>query len=108
MVIGVVLYDVVKGEIPKHFDMFKSTMSQHEQHGYNIRNGYMPKISKPRMEWGRNKNIFKAINDWVSELKELMPKSIFKHKLKGFYLIAILILTLVNCSIFNPSFSFKP
>ena len=87
---GVVLYNVVKGEIPKHFDMFKSTMSQ--QHGYNTRNGYMPKISKPSLEWGRNKTYFKAINDWaslLSELKELIPKSIFKHKLKGFYLIAI-------------------
>ena len=59
LVIGVVLHDIVKGEIPKHFDMFKSTMSQHEQHGYNIRNGYMPKISKPRMEWGRNKTFLK-------------------------------------------------
>ena len=90
LVIGVVLYDVVKGEIPKHFDMFKSTMSQ--QHGYNTRNGYMPKISKPRMEWGRNKTYFKAINDWaslLSELKELIPKGIFKHKLRGFYLMAI-------------------
>ena len=33
----------MKGEIPEHFDVFKSTMSQ--QHGYNTRNGYMPVIS---------------------------------------------------------------
>ncbi|KAK2547318.1 hypothetical protein P5673_032794 [Acropora cervicornis] len=28
--------DAMKGEIPEHFDVFKSTMSQ--QHGYNTRN----------------------------------------------------------------------
>ena len=40
--------DAMKGEIPEHLDVFKSTMSQ--QHGYNTRNGYMPVISKPRTE----------------------------------------------------------
>jgi len=73
----------MRGEIPELFDVFRSIMSQ--QHGYNTRNGYMPKISKPRTEWGRNKTYIKAINDWLSllsELKELMPKRIFKNKLK--------------------------
>ena len=31
-----------ENDIPEHFDVFKSTMSQ--QHGYNTRNGYMPVI----------------------------------------------------------------
>ena len=66
-----------------------STMSQ--QHGYNTQNGYMPQISRPRMEWGRNKTYmyYKAIDDWAllpSELKRLMPKMIFKCKLKQFFL----------------------
>ena len=67
--------DAMKGEIPEHLDVFKSTMSQ--QHGYNTRNGYMPVISKPRTEWGKNKTYYKAITDWASlpsELKKLMPK----------------------------------
>ena len=79
--------DAMKGEIPEHLDVFKSTMSQ--QHGYNTRNGYMPVISKPRTEWGKNKTYYKAITDWASlptELKKLMPKRIFKYKLKQFLL----------------------
>ena len=44
-----------ENDIPEHFDVFKSTMSQ--QHGYNTRNGYMPVISKPRTEWGRKKGL---------------------------------------------------
>ena len=42
------------------FDLFESTMSQH---GYNARNGYMPVISKPRTEWGKNKTYSKALTD---------------------------------------------
>jgi len=45
---GCLVQEAMKGEIPGHFDVFRSTMSQ--QHGYNTRNGYMPKIGKPRME----------------------------------------------------------
>ena len=40
--------DVLKGVIPEHLDVFSSTMSQ--QHGYSTRNGYMPKVSRPRTE----------------------------------------------------------
>ena len=75
--------DALRGE---HIDVFSSTMSQ--RHGYNTRNGYMPKVSRPRTEWGRIKT-YKAINDWTllpSELKRLMPKTIFKLKLKQFLL----------------------
>ena len=48
----------------------------------------MPLVSRPRTERGRNKTYYKAINDWTllpSELKRLMPKTIFKLKLKQFY-----------------------
>ena len=47
----------------------------------NARNGYMPKVSRPRTEWGRSKTYYKAINDWAtlpSALRKLMPKTIFK------------------------------
>ena len=55
---------------------------------YNAWNGCMPQISKPRTDWGKNKTYYKAITDWTSlpkELKRLMPKGIFKQKLKQFY-----------------------
>ena len=44
-----VVQDAMKGSIPEHFGVFRSTMNQ--QHGYNTRNGYMPKVSRPRTEW---------------------------------------------------------
>lgn len=52
--------DALKGEIPEDLDVFSSTMSQ--RHGYNTRNGYMPKVGRPKTEWCRNKT-YKAIND---------------------------------------------
>ena len=80
--------DALKGEIPEHLDVFSSTMSQH--YGYNTRNGYMPLVSRPRTEWGRNKTYYKAtVNDWTLqpiEFQKLMPKTIFKLKLKQFLL----------------------
>ena len=79
--------DALRGNIPKHFDIFNSNMTQ--PHGYNTRNGYLPKVSRPRTEWGRDKNYYKAINDWAllsSELKRLMPKTICNYKLKQFLL----------------------
>ena len=69
--------DAMKGEIPEHFDVFKSTMSQ--QHGYNTRNGYMPVISKPTTEWGKNKTYYKAMTDRAS-----MPTELKKHAEKNF------------------------
>ena len=53
--------DALRGKISEHFDVFNSKMNQ--QHGYNTRNGYMPKVSSPRTEWGRNKAYYKATND---------------------------------------------
>ena len=47
------MQDTMKAEIPEHFDLFRTTMSQ--QHGYNTQNGYLPKVNSPRTEWGINK-----------------------------------------------------
>ena len=82
-----IVQDAIKGSIPEHFGVFRSTMNQ--QHGYNTRNGYMPKVTRPRTEWGKSKTYYKAINNWAtlpSALKKLMPKTIFKYKLKQFLL----------------------
>ena len=54
-----------------------------------LENGYLPKVSRPRTEWGRDKTYYKAINDWAllpSELKRLMPKTTCNYKLKQFLL----------------------
>ena len=58
----------IKGDIPEHFDPFRSTLSQ--SHGYSTRNGYLPRMPKPITEWGRRATYFRAINDWASMLKE--------------------------------------
>ena len=79
--------DVLRGNIPKHFDIYNSNMTQ--PHGYNTRNAYLPKVSRPRTGWGRDKTYYKAINDWallLSELKRLMPKTICNYKLKRFFI----------------------
>ena len=54
-VTGMLFLDIVKAFdsinhkiLPEHFDVFNSKMS--EEHGYNTRNGYMPKVSRPRTE----------------------------------------------------------
>ena len=76
-----------EGSISEHFGAFRSTMSQ--GHGYNTRNDYMPKVSRSRTEWGRNKTYYKSIDDWASlpsTLKKLMPETLFKHKPKQFLL----------------------
>ena len=81
----VAVQNAVKGDIPEHFDPFRSTLSQ--SHGYSTRNGYLPRMPKPRTEWGRRATYFRAINDRVSmpkEFKKPMPKSIFKRELDKF------------------------
>ena len=40
--------DLLKGVIPENLNVLSSTMSQ--QHGYNTRNCYIPKVSRPRTE----------------------------------------------------------
>ena len=56
--------DAMKGSIPEHFGVSRSAMNQ--QNGYNTRNGYMPKVSRPRTEWGKRKTYYKAILDWAT------------------------------------------
>ena len=79
-----------------------------QQHSCNKQNDHMPQISKPKMEWDRNKTYYKAITNWASLPKELkrLKKRIFKHKLKE--LFTKLFLTVVSSSIFNPDSNFKP
>ena len=81
----VAVQNAIKGDIPEHFNPFRSTLSQ--SHGYSTRNGYLPRMPKPRTEWGRRATYFRAINDWASmskEFKKPMPKSIFKRELDKF------------------------
>ena len=91
---------------PEHCNVFRSTMSQ--QHSCNKPNDHMPQISKPKMEWDRNKTYYKAIPNWASLLKELkrLKKRIFKHKLKQLFTKPFL--NVVSSSIFNPNSNFKP
>ena len=44
--------DTMTGEIPEHFDVFRSTLNQ--QSGYNTWNGYMP----AKLARVQNQNIF--------------------------------------------------
>ena len=81
----VAVQNAIKGDIPEHFNPFRSTLSQ--SHGYSTRNGYLPRMPKPRTEWGRRVTYFRALNDWASmpkEFKKPMPKSIFKRELDKF------------------------
>ena len=81
----VAVQNSIKGDIPEHFDPFRSTLSQ--SHSYSTRNGYLPRMPKPRTEWGRRATYFRAKNDWASmpkEFKKPMPKSIFKRELDKF------------------------
>ena len=38
--------NAIKGNIPQHFERFKSTLRS--SHGYNTRNGYLPRLPKPK------------------------------------------------------------
>ena len=40
--------DALRGNIPKHFDIFNSNMTQ--PHGYNTPNGYLPKVRSAGQE----------------------------------------------------------
>ena len=44
--------NAIKGNIPQHFESFKSTLRS--SHGYNTRNGYLPRLPKPKMECGKS------------------------------------------------------
>ena len=75
----------IGGKHLEHFNVFNSKVSQ--QHRYNTRNGYMPKVSRPRRYGTEIKHIKQlTIGLLPSELKRLIPKTIFNYKLKQFLL----------------------
>ena len=80
------MQDALEGNIPEHFNVFNSKMSQ--QHTYNTRNGYMPKSAGQERNGAETKHIIKQLTIGLlpSELKRLMPKTIFNYKLKQFLL----------------------
>ena len=75
----------IKGDIPQHFESFKSTLRS--SHGYNTRNGYLPRLPKPKTELGKRVSYFRFTNDWMSLsvfLRRPMPCTIFKENLTRF------------------------
>ena len=56
-------------------------------HMDNTRNGYLPRLPKPKTEWGKRTTYYKCTNDWASlpgDLRKPMPFNIFKKNLKRF------------------------
>ena len=77
--------NAIKGNIPQHFESFKSTLRS--SHGYNTRNGYLPRLPKAKTECRRSVSYFRFINDWMSPpafLRKPMPCAIFKKNLTNF------------------------
>ena len=70
------MQNAIKGIIPEHFDNFRSPLNS--SHGYNTRNGYLPRLPKVKTDWGRRVTSFQAINDWMTlpmELRRPMPRN---------------------------------
>ena len=44
----ILVQNAIKGDIHEHFNTFNSTMSTH---GYNTRNGYLPRFDRIRTDW---------------------------------------------------------
>ena len=77
--------NAIKGDIPQHFESFKSTLRS--SHGYNTRHGYLPRLPKPKTEWGKRVSYSRFVNDWMSLpvfLRKPMPCTIFKKTLTRF------------------------
>ena len=77
--------NAIKGDIPEHFNIFKTTMKY--SHGYSTRNSYLPKLPKIRTDWGKRITSYKCTIDWSSlpdVLKRPMPCDIFKQKIRNF------------------------
>ena len=77
--------NAIKGNIAQHFESFKSTLTN--SHGYNTRNGYLPRLPKAKTECGRRVSYFRFLNDWMSLtafLRKPMPCAIFKKNLTNF------------------------
>ena len=78
--------NAIKGNVPEHFDSFKSPLNSH---GYNTRNGYLPRFGKFRTTWGKRNTCFQAVNEWMKlppELRNPMPPNIFKRHLNNYFL----------------------
>ena len=43
--------NAIKGDVPEHFDILRTPLSR--LYNYNTRNGCLPRLPKPRTEWGR-------------------------------------------------------
>ena len=56
--------NAIKGDIPQHLESFKSTLRS--LHGYNTRNGYLPRLPKPKTECGKRVSYLRFTNDWMS------------------------------------------
>ena len=77
--------NAIKGNIPEHFDNFRSPLNS--SHGYNSRNGYLPRLPKVKSDWGRRVTSFQAFNDWMAlpmDLRRPMPCNTFKRLLNIF------------------------
>ena len=77
--------NAIKGNIPQHFESFKSALRS--SHGYNTRNGYLPRLPKAKTECGRRVSYFRFLNDWMSLpafLRKPMLCAIFKKNLTNF------------------------
>ena len=59
----------IKGDVPEHCDIFRTPLTQ--LHNYNSGNRFLPRLPKPRTEWGRRTTYFRAFNDWASVAIEL-------------------------------------
>ena len=71
--------NATKGTIPQHFESLKSTLRS--SHCYNTRNGYLPRLPKPKAECGKRVSYFRFTNDWMSLpvfLTKPMPCAVFK------------------------------
>ena len=53
------IQNAIKGDVPEHFNIFRSPLSQ--LHNYNTRNGFLPRLPKPRTEWGRRTTTISTI-----------------------------------------------
>ena len=61
--------NAIKGNILQHFESFQSTLKS--SHGYNTRNGYLPRLLKTKLECG--KRVSYLFYKWLD-----VPPSIFK------------------------------
>ena len=68
--------NAIKGNIPVHFENFKSPLNTH---GYNTRNGHLPRFGRIRTEWGRRLTCYQAAIEWQNlplSIRQPMPKNI--------------------------------